>query len=154
MAAGSKHVASRTALLLFLCLWGAAGVAATNPKANEYKSEDCSGDKNFSHAANGLTWVTMDDSSHCVYLANQDWDTRTWQAYSEKTADDGLCWGDVLGNLGGEEHNLDRTYGKRIKCLLNCATNDGATRFDKCRVVGDFIKKDKANDRGSPWFRY
>lgn len=108
---GGKQIAALVLLFLYLTI----GVSATNPKANEYKSEDCSGDKNFSHAANGLTWVTMDDSSHCVYLANSDWKTRTWQAYSEKTENGGLCYGDVLGNLDGEKHNLDNTYGK-VSC--------------------------------------
>ncbi|KAI1760519.1 hypothetical protein GGR53DRAFT_78540 [Hypoxylon sp. FL1150] len=144
---GSNQIAALALLLLSLT----AGVSATNPKANEYKSADCSGDKNFSHAANGLTWVTMDDSSHCVYLANQDWSHRTWQAYSDKTSNGGLCWGDVLGNLDGEEHNLDTTYSKRIKCLLNCATNSGASRYDMCRPVGSYIKKENAAYRGSPW---
>ncbi|XXG98769.1 hypothetical protein Hte_005099 [Hypoxylon texense] len=137
-------------LLLLLSLW-TPGAGATNPKANEYKSADCTGDKNFSHAANGLTWVTMDDSSHCVYLASQDWEHRTWQAYSEKTANGGLCWGDVLGNLGPDEHNLDSTYDQRIRCVLNCATNSGASRYDLCRRVGDYIPAERANDRGSPW---
>ncbi|KAI0172077.1 hypothetical protein GGR52DRAFT_454250 [Hypoxylon sp. FL1284] len=129
----------------------ATGAQATNPKANEHKSGDCSGEKNFSHAANGLTFVTMDDTSHCVYLALPDWSTSTWQAYSEKTKDGGICYGDVLGNMSGEEHNLDTTYSKRIKCLLNCATVNGASRYDKCRTVGDYIKKEDANWRGSPW---
>ncbi|KAI2620714.1 hypothetical protein GGS26DRAFT_306581 [Hypomontagnella submonticulosa] len=143
------YTSTKTVALLFLSL--IAFVSATNPKANEYKSGDCSGDLNFPHAASGLYWVTMDDSSHCVYLAQSDWKTRTWQAYSEKTENGGICYGDVLGNLGGEEHNLDNTYKKRIKCLLNCATNAGASRYDKCRPVGAYVKKENANDRGSRW---
>ncbi|OTA62892.1 hypothetical protein K449DRAFT_382191 [Hypoxylon sp. EC38] len=125
-----------------------SNVLATNPKANEYKSADCSGDKNYSHAKYGLTFVTMDDSSHCVYLAN-DWDKRTWQAYSEKTYNGGACWGEVLGNLNGKSHNLDTTYPKRIKCLLNCGTSSDADKDDKCRTVGTWVaKEDAMSDRG------
>ncbi|OTA82297.1 hypothetical protein M434DRAFT_17058 [Hypoxylon sp. CO27-5] len=147
-SSGSTSVL-KTGLLSVLLL--ASFASATNPKANEYKSADCSGDKNFSHARNGLTYATMDDTSHCVYLAQSDWSTRTWQAYSEKTANDGICYGEVLGNLGGKAHNLDTSFDKRIKCLLNCATNDGASPWDKCRRVGIYVKKEDANKRGSIW---
>ncbi|KAI0152054.1 hypothetical protein F4776DRAFT_11172 [Hypoxylon sp. NC0597] len=148
ISSSSESVLKRGLLAVLLL---ASFASATNPKANEYKSADCSGDKNFSHARSDLTYVTMDDSSHCVYLAQSDWNTRTWQAYSEKTRNDGLCYGEVLGNLGGKAHNLDTTFDKRIKCLLNCATISGASRWDKCRTVGTYVKKEDANNRGSIW---
>ncbi|KAI1399933.1 hypothetical protein F4819DRAFT_509731 [Hypoxylon fuscum] len=132
--------------LLFLSL--VSCVSATNPKANEYKSTVCSGEVNFKHASPYLTHVTMDDTSRCVYLAQSDWKTRTWQAYTEKTKDGGLCWGYAMGNLGGEEHNLDTTYEKRISCLLNCGTKNGSSRYDKCRDVGSYTKKEDAGNRG------
>ncbi|KAI1326450.1 hypothetical protein F5Y16DRAFT_228855 [Xylariaceae sp. FL0255] len=56
---------------------------ATRPKANEYKSGDCSGAINYSHNSFFLKDVTMDDSSHSVYL------TSTWQLVDGKTGSGG-----------------------------------------------------------------
>ncbi|KUI71821.1 hypothetical protein VM1G_11828 [Cytospora mali] len=83
------------------------------PKANEYTSSDCSGTMNYEHHASNLVDVTMDDTSHSVYLAGGD-----WSGFSEKTSDGGSCYGDYI-RLYGACNGLDQAVGSsnRIKCV-------------------------------------
>ncbi|KAI1083386.1 hypothetical protein F5B20DRAFT_577066 [Whalleya microplaca] len=118
--------------------------STTNPKADEYPTADCSGEKDYPHSNYGLTYVTMNETTHCVYLASKDWSKRTWQAYSKKTYNGGACWGDVLGNLKGGTNNLDTTFTKRINCLLNCGTNSDSDASDKCRTIGQWVPREEA----------
>ncbi|CZT16384.1 uncharacterized protein RCC_02227 [Ramularia collo-cygni] len=96
-----------------------AVVNAAIPKANEYTSGDCSGDLNFGHRSPFLETVTMDDTTHSVYLAGAAADLE-WQAFSGKSKNDGVCIGKHLGPLGGECQNLDTVYGERTNCLRLC----------------------------------
>ncbi|KAK5635627.1 hypothetical protein RRF57_011339 [Xylaria bambusicola] len=80
--------------MLFINLIALASVAtaattarATRPKANEYKSEDCSGSVNYGHNSFLLHDVTMDDTTHSVYL------TGNWELWSGKTGNGGSCTG-------------------------------------------------------------
>ena len=59
----------------------------------------------------------MDDSTHSVYLAIQE--GKRWYAWSEKTGNGGGCSGEMLGSWyeGGGCHNLDSSYGRRVKCV-------------------------------------
>ncbi|KAF4333205.1 small secreted [Fusarium beomiforme] len=95
-------------------------VIATNPKANEYTDHACS-NFNYGHHRQDLTDVTMDDTTHSVYLngGNGFW-TGTkyeWRGYSEKS--NGKCSGKKLGSLpsGGDCVNLDAHFPQRIKCV-------------------------------------
>jgi hypothetical protein len=89
------------------------------PKANEYKSGDCSGDLNFGHHSGFLFEVTMDDTSNSVYLSGQ------WDAFEEKSSDGGTCTGLWLGDIGqgGGCKNLNDDFdgkkisGARVRCL-------------------------------------
>ncbi|KAK7745859.1 hypothetical protein SLS53_002577 [Cytospora paraplurivora] len=86
---------------------------ADKPKANEYKSTDCSGVINYPHYADNLIDVTMDDTSQSVYLAGGD-----WSGFSDKTSDGGSCYGDYI-QLYGACNSLDQSVGNsdRIKCV-------------------------------------
>ncbi|KAJ5747856.1 uncharacterized protein N7511_009552 [Penicillium nucicola] len=85
------------------------------PKANEYKSSDCSGALNYGHHSALLKDVTMDDTTHSVYLAGAN-----WVGFSDKTGNGGSCSGSALTVLQGECNNLDTAHpGKRIKCVRN-----------------------------------
>ncbi|MDI1486314.1 MAG: hypothetical protein OHK93_005541 [Ramalina farinacea] len=88
----------------------------TNPKANEYGSPDCSGPINFGHASAFLPdTISMDTSSHSVYLAGATW--HAWTGGNGNTNGD-PCSGDDLGALPGECNNLDTAFqGERIACL-------------------------------------
>jgi len=91
-------------------------LAQTQPKANEYKSTDCSGSINFAHKNFDLEDVTMDDTSHSVYLAVTGDDT--WQAWSDKTSNGGSCTGTNLGTFSHLDCNdLDTTFSSRIRCV-------------------------------------
>ncbi|KAK4182564.1 small secreted protein, partial [Podospora australis] len=91
--------------------------SATLKKANEYKSGDCSGDLNFGHKSGNLGDVTMDDSTHSVYLATQEGDD-TWEGWSGKTKNGGGCTGEKLGLVPHLEClNLDTTTTQRIQCV-------------------------------------
>lgn len=72
-----------------------------------------SGTLNYGHHSSGLIDVTMDDTSHSVYLAGGD-----WSGFSEKTSDGGSCYGDFI-RLYGACNALDQTVGgsNRIKCV-------------------------------------
>jgi hypothetical protein len=72
-----------------------------------------SGTLNYGHYSNNLVDVTMDDTSHSVYLAGGD-----WSGFSEKTSDGGACYGDYI-RLYGACNPLDQTVGSsdRIKCV-------------------------------------
>ena len=68
-----------------------------------------------SHTGFGLHSVSMDPSSHSVYLAGA-----SWHAYTEPSlaGNDNGCHGDHLGALGGGCQNLDNTFpGNRIACV-------------------------------------
>ncbi|KAI0968950.1 hypothetical protein F4678DRAFT_464141 [Xylaria arbuscula] len=80
--------------MLFVSMIALASVATaattprdTRPKANEYKSEDCSGSVSYGHNSFLLHDVTMDDTTHSVYL------TGNWELWSEKTGNGGSCTG-------------------------------------------------------------
>ncbi|KPM35824.1 hypothetical protein AK830_g10755 [Neonectria ditissima] len=92
--------------------------SAAFPKANEYKSHDCSGDLNYGHHAFDLHMVTMDDSSHSVYQAGT-----YWYMFDGKDQDSGRCEGEFLGQLTADYPpclDLDGTVkDKRIRCLCN-----------------------------------
>ncbi|KAK3315744.1 hypothetical protein B0H66DRAFT_270310 [Apodospora peruviana] len=102
-----------------LALLVASATAKTKQKANEYQSGDCGGGLNFGHASFKLDDVTMDDSTHSVYLSTMS-KKDTWRAFSGKTSNGGGCTGEDLGLVPKLEClNLDTTYGegKRIKCV-------------------------------------
>ncbi|KAH9897597.1 hypothetical protein F4778DRAFT_783176 [Xylariomycetidae sp. FL2044] len=94
--------------------------AAALPKANEYKSDDCSGDINYHHHGDSddNQVVGMDDTTHSVYLAGQD-STKGWFGYSGgKTQSSGnYCTGEKLGQMHGKCNNLDTSFGSRVKCV-------------------------------------
>jgi hypothetical protein len=74
-----------------------------------------SGALNYGHHSAFLGDVTMDDSSHSVYLAGAN-----WVGFSDKTSNGGKCSGSALTVLQGECNNLDTAHpGKRIKCVRN-----------------------------------
>ncbi|KFY03669.1 hypothetical protein O988_01343 [Pseudogymnoascus sp. VKM F-3808] len=93
---------------------------AAIPKANELTSHDCApGTGSYEHHAIGLYDVTMDDTSHSVYLA-----AGPWNYYSDKTSNGGSCSGDFIGRWDDESHpcvDLDAAgfNGRRIKCVEN-----------------------------------
>ncbi|KAJ5506572.1 hypothetical protein N7453_005529 [Penicillium expansum] len=109
-----------------MALIAGASVQAALPKANEYKSTDwlfrstahhnlSGGALNYGHHSSFLGDVTMDDSSHSVYLAGTN-----WVGFSDKTSNGGSCSGSALTLLQGECNNLDTSHpGKRIKCVRN-----------------------------------
>ncbi|KAF0324786.1 hypothetical protein K4K61_005540 [Colletotrichum sp. SAR11_59] len=104
-------------IIATLVLGLAATVSAANNKANEYKSGDCSGSLNYGHTGVKLATVTMDDSSHSVYLATGA-TYGPWLAYEGKTSNGGSCTGAYLGDLPGECVNLDNHFsGRRIRCV-------------------------------------
>ncbi|KAK4142234.1 uncharacterized protein C8A04DRAFT_30193 [Dichotomopilus funicola] len=80
------------------------------PKANEYTSTDCSGDLNFGHHSDTLTDVTMDDTSHSVFMAGGE-----WAGYSQKGS--GGCSGEMLGTMEGGCNNLDTGKAQRVQCV-------------------------------------
>ena len=75
-----------------------------------------SGSINFAHKNFNLADVTMDDTSHSVYLAVTGDDT--WQAWSGKSGNGGSCTGTNLGTFSHLEcNNLDTTFSSRIRCV-------------------------------------
>ncbi|GKU21477.1 unnamed protein product [Fusarium langsethiae] len=92
--------------------------SAALPKANEYKTHDCSGALNYGHHNWDLHMVTMDDSSHSVYQAGTP-----WYLFEGKSGNGGRCEGKLLGTVINETPaclDLDNTFpGKRIRCLCN-----------------------------------
>ncbi|KAI3319832.1 hypothetical protein HD806DRAFT_508076 [Xylariaceae sp. AK1471] len=98
---------------------GATIDARALPKANEYKSGDCSGDLNFGHHSGFLFEVTMDDTTNSVFLSGQ------WDAFEGKSGDGGTCTGLWLGDIGkgGGCKNLNddfdgkRKAGARVRCV-------------------------------------
>jgi hypothetical protein len=77
---------------------------------------------NYGHHQQHLSTVTMDETTHSVYLngGNGFW-TGTkyfWLGFSEK-GDDGQCRGEQLGQLpsDGDCVNLDAHFSQRINCL-------------------------------------
>ncbi|KAK0638939.1 small secreted protein [Cercophora newfieldiana] len=97
----------------------AAGlVFAAFPKANEYKSQDCSGPLNYGHHSFDLHMVTMDDSTGSVYQAGT-----YWYLFDGKTGNGGRCTGKLLGKVIDKTSpclSLDGTFpGSRIRCLCN-----------------------------------
>lgn len=107
---------TRLLYLLAMLVTMAAAAPLANPKANEYKSEDCSGDMNFEHHSLKLEHVTMDDTSNSVYLASPNF---AWYAYSEKTKDGGKCTGMLLTMLPDGCNDLNEAAsGIRIECVL------------------------------------
>lgn len=116
-----------TALLLFLTTSIAAPFGPANanlaatfgtpldpPKANEYKSGDCSGDINYGHHSVLLDHVTMADNTHSVYLASPN---GMWYAYEKK--ENGRCAGRKYGALVDKCVNIDTHFEwlGRIKCV-------------------------------------
>lgn len=85
------------------------------PKANEYRSPDCSGPLNYGLNRATLEHVTMDDTSHSVYLAAPGF---SWKGYSGKDKDGGHCTGNLLGDLPDKCVNLDNHSSERIRCVL------------------------------------
>jgi len=86
----------------------------TRYKANEYRSGDCSGPINYQHVSATLDSVTMDDSSHSVYLASP---YHEWVGYEGKSRNGGHCIGQSLGRLPDRCVNLDTAMGKRVRCV-------------------------------------
>lgn len=75
-----------------------------------------SGSLNYGHRAGNLVDVTMDDTTHSVYLAANF--GNTWEAWAGKTGNGGGCTGEKLGLVPHLEClNLDKTYFKRIRCV-------------------------------------
>jgi hypothetical protein len=69
-----------------------------------------SGDINFPHHSDTLTEVTMDDTSHSVFLAGGE-----WAGFSQKGS--GGCSGELLGTMSGGCNNLDTSQEKRVACV-------------------------------------
>ncbi|KAJ5539450.1 small secreted protein [Penicillium frequentans] len=120
---------------LILALAASVGlVSAALPKANEYKSLDCSGDLNFGHNAFDLHMVTMDDSTHSVYQAGT-----AWYLFDGKASDGGRCTGNFLGQVNADTPAcllVDRTStGQRIRCLCNPLIGIGAGGKNSCDYV-------------------
>ncbi|ROW03692.1 hypothetical protein VMCG_05359 [Cytospora schulzeri] len=92
-------------------------VSAYAASADEYTTEDCSGDASYPHSPSwmfGDDQITIDDTTKAV---KTDATLDVWGAYSEKT-DDGDCSGDYLGDLDDGCHNVDTFIsGKRIECV-------------------------------------
>ncbi|KAK3306175.1 uncharacterized protein B0T15DRAFT_575366 [Chaetomium strumarium] len=81
------------------------------PKANEYKSGDCNPDSlNFGHHSSSLKEVTMDDTSHSVFLAGGE-----WAGFSQKGSEG--CSGELLGTMKSGCNNLDTDKAKRVACV-------------------------------------
>lgn len=120
--------------LIFVLLSLTLGTHAARFKANEYKTYDCSGDSNYPHR--GSVEVTMDDSSHSVYLAVPGDDQYVWQAFEGKTMNNGACTGHVLGNLttGADACNNLHKFGTKIKCVKYCSIKEGP-----CKHLGENI---------------
>ena len=111
-------------LLLSGLVLGGSAIASpiggtTRYKANEYKSSDwcvavsrgsslhanemdSSGPINYQHWSALLNQVTMDDTSHSVYLASPWYQ---WVAYDAKSRDGGGC---------GGEQNLQQASSRRL----------------------------------------
>ncbi|KAI9739298.1 MAG: hypothetical protein M1834_007511 [Cirrosporium novae-zelandiae] len=70
-------------------------------KANEYNSENCSGPINYGHHSTLLHCVTMDETSHSVYLAGG-----TAHAYTDQSC--GAHGGSNIGALPRGCVNLDK----------------------------------------------
>ncbi|KAL2681126.1 hypothetical protein Neosp_008730 [[Neocosmospora] mangrovei] len=109
-------------------------VSAALPKANEYKSNDCSGDLNYGHHAFDLHMVTMDDTTHSVYQAGT-----SWYLFDGKTGNGGRCEGEFLGQVSGDTSpclDLDNTVaGKRIRCLCNPLIGANTNGINSCQYV-------------------
>ncbi|KAK3349623.1 small secreted protein [Lasiosphaeria hispida] len=125
------HAYSALSLML-----AAAGLAsAALPKANEYKSDDCSGALNYGHHSFDLHTVTMDDTSNSVYQ-----DGTRWYVFDGKTSNGGTCKGKFLGQLKastlGSCLNLNTVSpGYRVRCLCNPLA--GATKgINSCQYMG------------------
>ena len=74
-----------------------------------------SGAINFPHHNDDLQDVTMDDTSHSVYLAAP---AGTWHAYGGNTGNGGSCSGAILGAFKHLAcNNLDTTFSSRIRCV-------------------------------------
>ncbi|KAI0159545.1 hypothetical protein GGR57DRAFT_499873 [Xylariaceae sp. FL1272] len=106
--------------LVFVIVAAAGTACAANiprawPKANEYKSGDCGGPMNYEHHSPFLKDVTMDDTSHSVYLAGG-----TWELHSGKTENGGSCNGAWLGVSDGGCVNLDN--GGQVKERIRCVS--------------------------------
>jgi hypothetical protein len=70
--------------------------------------------------------VTMDDTSHSVYLTDgthSDGTARKWVGYSDKTGNGGSCKGLYLGYMGQGCVNLDTVKNVRVKCVNSVPTN-------------------------------
>lgn len=68
-----------------------------------------SGGINYGHHNANLVDVTMDETSHSVYLAGGQ-----WVSFTQKTGNGGSCHGDMVAVLGGC-NNLDQDV--RIACV-------------------------------------
>ena len=67
---------------------------------------------NYEHHSAFLNHVTMDDTTHSVYI------TGNFIGYTGKTGNGGSCTGEALIIMNHACNNLDTVYpGKRIKCL-------------------------------------
>ncbi|KAK0707708.1 small secreted protein [Lasiosphaeris hirsuta] len=107
--------------------------SAALPKANEYKTGDCSGSLNYGHHSFDLHAVTMDDTSNSVYQ-----DGTRWYLFDGKTSNGGTCKGKFLGQIRadalGRCINLNDTVpGSRIRCL--CNPNVGFTKVNSCEYM-------------------
>ncbi|CAG1982744.1 unnamed protein product [Fusarium graminearum] len=119
---------------IFALITSVGLVSAALPKANEYKSHDCSGDLNYGHHAFDLHMVTMDDSSHSVYQAGTG-----WYLFDGKTGNGGRCEGEILGTVISGTSNcldLDNTFpGKRIRCLCNPLIGANKNGINSCQYA-------------------
>ena len=71
-----------------------------------------SGSLNYGHHSGLLTDVTMDDTTHSVYLSGAD-----WMGFSDKESDGGRCSGFPIG-VGQGCNNLETLKpGYRVKCV-------------------------------------
>ncbi|KFY43726.1 hypothetical protein V495_03822 [Pseudogymnoascus sp. VKM F-4514 (FW-929)] len=89
------------------------------PTNHFFSRNSAPGTGSYEHHAIGLYDVTMDDTSHSVYLA-----AGPWNYYSDKTGNGGSCSGDFIGRWDDESHpcvDLDAAgfNGRRIKCVEN-----------------------------------
>ncbi|KAF2429817.1 hypothetical protein EJ08DRAFT_698077 [Tothia fuscella] len=93
---------------------GALGTPQALPKANEYRSGDCSGKMNHEHHGLTVNIVDTDDTSNSVYLA-----AKQWYGFTGKRAGGTFgehCTGDNIITMHGECNSLN-TPGGRVRCV-------------------------------------
>ncbi|KAI8635269.1 hypothetical protein F5Y19DRAFT_407185 [Xylariaceae sp. FL1651] len=106
-------------IMVIASVAGAAVVERALPKANEYISGDCSGSINYGHHSAGLNDVTMDHTTHSVYLNGK------WSLWDQNSGNGGSCTGSQIGSVDYPKGACITTDAKSwhknkpIKCVRN-----------------------------------